>query len=1057
MKKIIKKTIKKTGALLLAAIFCVQLLPIATFAAPQVHEVSSLLQLQTAAEVINASGGDHIISLKGNITYDHVDPIRLTKGNTTVLGNGFSITGVAGVNDGLLLVSGTGTTLTLGDSDDATNLLTITTNAATSSSLLYAGSSAILNIYSGVTVDGNSVTASHNSGGISVVYATLNMYGGIVENCVVLTNGGGIFVEGGTVNLQGDTEIRNNTGNNSADGGGIYASTTSTINLSGNAKVTGNNTSRYGGGISVNSGSTLNMSGNSEVSGNGKTAAPNGGGIFASYSTVNLSDSVKISDNKASANGGGIYGNYATIKLEDGVVITNNSAGQLGGGMIANGTKLTVDDTVTIKGNTAGSAANNILFYSYDHLFTLNTTETLDDTRSQLIDIRYGSSTRQLDFAVTGVGASSVTTNEDINRYFSYESSSLIFNIESVANHLILMVKPKIIPTIAHPESAPVGTLLSSIVKAVDGDGREIPGDFQFFTIAGDPLTDPELKEILNDPDNKNHFGYNFIPDDTNAYETLTLKILMIKAIVPRPLPTPVIQIDYIGETLTDFTPNQKYTINGDEFTADATGKIAIDSTYFGTTLTIIAKGNGSDQLDSAPQNLPIPLRPTAPVVTVENNGDITAVNSTMEYSTDGGNHWTTVQNNTITGLSHGDSVLIRYKATNSSFKSESRPITITVKYTVSFHTDGGTVVDDQIVESGGFATEPSPPPTKKDHTFEGWFTDSSFTTPWIFTTDTVNSTITLHAKWKAENNGGGTIEDYHNITITIIGKGDVSPGGEEDRIVQVRDGSDRTFTFTPGAGYIISDVIVDGVSQGPITSYHFSNIKKNHTITILYKKDGELPPIELDTTDHFAYMVGVGDDLFEPDRHLTRAEVTTIFVRLMLGKDGQVPMINTNFTDINGDEWYADYVAYAEEMGIISGYLDGSFKPNQPITRAEFVTIASRFAYLEKMDLERFPDVDGSYWAYEYISSAAQKGWISGYPDGTFKPVRSITRAESVIVINKILGRNCDEQFVDEYIDSLTTFEDVPQTHWAFYDIIEATNSHDHEIHDGQEGWIKP
>jgi len=139
--------------------------------------------------------------------------------------------------------------------------------------------------------------------------------------------------------------------------------------------------------------------------------------------------------------------------------------------------------------------------------------------------------------------------------------------------------------------------------------------------------------------------------------------------------------------------------------------------------------------------------------------------------------------------------------------------------------------------------------------------------------------------------------------------------------------------------------------------------------------------------------------------------------------------------------------------MGVISGYTDGSFRPAAPITRAEFVTMLSKFTGVDSGNIS-FSDVSEGHWAYGYIVSAATKGWIGGYANGTFRPGQNITRAEAARVTNVLLGRSADENYVDANPE-INIFSDVKTGHWAYYEIMEATVGHDYTKDSaGNETW---
>ncbi len=188
----------------------------------------------------------------------------------------------------------------------------------------------------------------------------------------------------------------------------------------------------------------------------------------------------------------------------------------------------------------------------------------------------------------------------------------------------------------------------------------------------------------------------------------------------------------------------------------------------------------------------------------------------------------------------------------------------------------------------------------------------------------------------------------------------------------------------------------------------------------------------------HFAYMVGYTDGTFGPNKNITRAEVAAVFARLTAGTI-QVNGGTATYTDILGSEWYADYVAYLEDLSVLEGYTDGSFAPTRPITRAEFASILAKYVGTASASYADFSDVEG-HWAEANIAGAVKAGWMSGYNDGTFKPDAYITRAEVVSAVNRATGRVFDTT-VDT--DSIVTFSDVAAGAWYETAVYEAVNSH--------------
>ena len=209
----------------------------------------------------------------------------------------------------------------------------------------------------------------------------------------------------------------------------------------------------------------------------------------------------------------------------------------------------------------------------------------------------------------------------------------------------------------------------------------------------------------------------------------------------------------------------------------------------------------------------------------------------------------------------------------------------------------------------------------------------------------------------------------------------------------------------------------------------------------------------DAETESHSAYISGYPDGTVGPDKTITRAEAATMFYNLLADKNGDAK----TFTDVPANQWYAKAVTTLAGKGVISGYPDGTFKPNAPITRAEFVTMAMNFADADKGTACSFPDVPQNMWYYGAIAGATQNGWISGYPDGTFGPDRYITRAEVTSVINRMENRAADMSFMMDHLNELRTFSDLSFGHWAYGSMMEAANGHDYTRADqnSYESWV--
>ena len=202
----------------------------------------------------------------------------------------------------------------------------------------------------------------------------------------------------------------------------------------------------------------------------------------------------------------------------------------------------------------------------------------------------------------------------------------------------------------------------------------------------------------------------------------------------------------------------------------------------------------------------------------------------------------------------------------------------------------------------------------------------------------------------------------------------------------------------------------------------------------------------------HGAYIYGYPDGTFGPSRGITRSEAAAIFARLLAEKNGDTLTADakTKFEDIPAGAWYSGYVRYLSNAGIIYGTTEKTFSPNKEITRSEVTAIAVRFFEVYGDGSEElmaqykgFSDISPGYWAARYIEEAAIRGWIKGYSDGTFRGDAAITRAEVVTIVNRLLGRVADKDFIDANLYRLNTFSDMSRDHWAFYDVMEASNTH--------------
>ena len=292
-------------------------------------------------------------------------------------------------------------------------------------------------------------------------------------------------------------------------------------------------------------------------------------------------------------------------------------------------------------------------------------------------------------------------------------------------------------------------------------------------------------------------------------------------------------------------------------------------------------------------------------------------------------------------------------------------------------------------------------------------------------------------------SSGGGSTVNTINVKVT----------DKDDKSVNVtKSTASDSITLTLPSG-----TTLDGSNYYTITvTDSKGNAKTEYSVT-LKDKSGNTVSGETDASgqlilpaaEHKAYIVGYEDGTFKPENNMTRAEAAAIFARNIAERKGEnISSGKSSFTDVNSKLWCNNSIAYLEKYNIISGYNDGTFRPEEQITRAEFVTMCMRFYDMFEditvSDKNIFNDVPKSHWASSYIYNAIAMKWIEGYADGTFKPDSNITRAEVVAIVNRVLDRSADTEYVNKNISAVNKFTDLKdKSYWALYEILEAANTH--------------
>lgn len=284
---------------------------------------------------------------------------------------------------------------------------------------------------------------------------------------------------------------------------------------------------------------------------------------------------------------------------------------------------------------------------------------------------------------------------------------------------------------------------------------------------------------------------------------------------------------------------------------------------------------------------------------------------------------------------------------------------------------------------------------------------------------------------------------------------------GEVDRNTRYMSYDRNLYTLTvkveeKGGMLVISDVYYTNAAGRSYRDFPivFSNTYGGYTpyVPVVPPKT----PDKLNADDHFAYVIGYPDGGVHPHATITRAETATIFFRLLTEKTRKDNLTKYHsFRDVPQGAWYNAAVATMAKLKIITGYPDGTFQPDAPVTRAEFAAIAARFDEKSARTTASFRDIYG-HWAERYISRSAELGWIRGYTDNTFRPDQSITRAEAMALINRVLNRNPESK--DDLLRSMNIFNDNLDTaKWYYLDVQEAANSHDFiRKANGYEMWKK-
>ena len=295
---------------------------------------------------------------------------------------------------------------------------------------------------------------------------------------------------------------------------------------------------------------------------------------------------------------------------------------------------------------------------------------------------------------------------------------------------------------------------------------------------------------------------------------------------------------------------------------------------------------------------------------------------------------------------------------------------------------------------------------------------------------------------------GGGGSSSGHSTRYTLHYE---SNGGTAYKDERCSSGTKVTLDKTPTReSYTFTGWYSDKALTQKITS-----VTMNSDKTVYAGWEATGVPDKLNGDDHFAYVIGYPDGKVHPEGNISRAETATIFFRLLKSdiRDGNLTADN-EFSDVSDGQWHNKAISTMAKLGIVKGRRADRFDPDASITRAEFAAICARFNTKPVENSGSFSDISG-HWAENEIERAAAFGWISGYPDGTFRPDARITRAEAMTMINRVLCRM--PQSESDLLDSMVTWPDNKPSDWHYLAVQEATNSHNFD-RQGEvgESWTK-
>lgn len=1054
---------KKVLSILLTLCLLLGLMPTAALAAgptgagtesdPYIYKAASVDELSDAVADIRSKGAGHyVISLTGEI--DGAAGMSFATENMTVtlLGNGYSIQMRKG---NCLSVTG-GATLRLGNEEK--NGLTIkgpNTYNNDNPGLLYVQTGGTCSMYDGVTLQDNKGN-NYFGGGVTVAGGTFHMFGGTIQNCgidggsvcygggVAVVYGGSFIMDGGTITDCYVTSgyIDNYDANRclTAMGGGVFVSGGSYFEMNGGT-ISKNRATNMGGGVALTSSYEEGANGylKSAFLLNDGTISENtaqyGAGVFASgyyyayavglcASTPNIGNQEKpglyieggtISNNEATNDGGGVM--VAMIRSQYQTEIKNafikENAAKNGAGVEIYGywTQAGIDGC-TITGNTASNRGGGLDLKnnsSGNGTMLKNTTitgNTVSDANGIGAGVYYDANSK-----LTISGKNTIQdnkTNGVLNNLNILSSDKPIYIGGALAGSQIGLTDP-ILWTDSKTDDDETAVSAEFLTNGYDATNGSKPNNppAQYFTSdhAGwaaqyGAKTDPTYKEGWVDVSWRGIKKNDYVRGNDFTYQNLrynpeTKTILPSTASKSDSYPLAFIYSDDTGCCWLAYKDGNNYKL--------------------------IAELTGTTK-DSRSTTVPAGLR----------------LDSTLSnITTLGCGNFANNISSTEKVQQLGQSI----DTPGTDYTSEVRLVRQHM-FTVTFDPNEGTLVDGTVnpvsVPGGELVSKPAEP-TRSGYTFTGWTLDGAvfdFSTP-------VTQDITLVAQWSKNNPGGGGSGGGSVTRYTLTYE---SNGGTEYPRETYSSGRTVTLDKVPTReGYSFTGWYSDKGMTNKITSVTMTSNKTVYA--------GWLFIGDLNAKDHVAYVYGYNDGTVGPNRNTTRAETAVMLYRLLTPeRSAEITTTDNSFSDVPTTVWYCKEVSSMANGGYVIGYRDGTFGGDKSITRAEFVTMMVRFINPAE-GTKTFTDVPETYWAYQSISTATAAGWIAGYSDGSFGPEKPITRAEVMTIINRVLNRGVDE---DSELLDFKQWPDNKPSDWFYYDVIEATNSHEYTGSRPSENWTK-